>query len=52
MVVMVLTTKEVGWRFNGGGANWVEVGMVFVDLVSLRMKRKLFVYEFEDKGLV
>ena len=52
MVEMVLTTKEVGRRFHGGGTNWTEVGMVFVDLVSLVMERKPFVYEFDDERLM
>ena len=52
MVVMVLTTKEVGRRFHGGGTNWTEVGMLFVDLISLVMERKPFVYEFDDKCLM
>ena len=52
IVVMVLTTKEVGRRFHGCGTNWTEVGMVFVDLVSLVMERKPFVYEFDNECLM
>ena len=52
IVVMVLTIKEVGRRFHSCATNWTEVGMVFVDLVSLVMERKPFVYEFDDERLI
>ena len=52
IVVMVLTTKEVGRRFHSCATNWTEVGKVFVDLVSLVVEREPFVYEFDDERLM
>ena len=43
MVVIMLATKEVVWRFDNCGASRTQVGMMFVDFVALIMEGEPFV---------